>query len=113
MPTMRAAQVPRPGGPLELVEREIPTPDTGWVRIKVHACGICHSDTLTKDGGFPGLEYPRIPGHEVIGVVDALGLGVQGWSRGQRVGVGWNGGYCGYCNACRHGDFFACQTATR
>jgi D-arabinose 1-dehydrogenase-like Zn-dependent alcohol dehydrogenase len=111
--TMRAVQVPRPGGPLEIVERPIPNPEPGWVRVKVQACGICHSDALTKDGGFPGVEYPRVPGHEVIGVIDALGSGVQGWTRGQRVGVGWNGGYCGYCNACRHGEFFACQTATR
>jgi D-arabinose 1-dehydrogenase-like Zn-dependent alcohol dehydrogenase len=78
------------------------------VRIKVQACGICHSDSLTKEGGFPGLEYPRVPGHEVAGVIDAVGPGVAGWQAGQRVGVGWNGGYCGYCDHCRRGDFFAC-----
>jgi len=110
---MRAVQVPRPGGPLETVEREIPEPGSGTVRIKVQACGICHSDTLTRQGGFPGLEYPRVPGHEVVGVVDAAGPDVARWTAGQRVGVGWHGGNCGYCDACRRGDFFACQTATR
>lgn len=112
MAKMRAVQIPHPGGPLELVERDIPEPGPGAVRIKVEACGICHSDTLTKDGTFPGIQYPRVPGHEVAGVVDALGAGVAGWSPGQRVGVGWNGGYCGYCTACRRGQFFACQTST-
>jgi len=96
-----------------MVEREIPEPGSGTVRIKVQACGICHSDTLTKQGGFPGLEYPRVPGHEVVGVVDAAGPDVARWTAGQRVGVGWHGGNCGYCDACRRGDFFACQTATR
>jgi D-arabinose 1-dehydrogenase-like Zn-dependent alcohol dehydrogenase len=110
--TMRAVQVPRPGGPFEIVEREIPDPAPGSVRIKVQACGICHSDSLTKEGLFPGMSYPRIPGHEVIGVVDAIGSGVAGWTAGERVGVGWNGGYCGYCANCRRGDFFACLTGT-
>ena len=96
-----------------MVEREIPEPGSGTVRIKVQACGICHSDTLTRQGGFPGLEYPRVPGHEVVGVVDAAGPDVARWTAGQRVGVGWHGGNCGYCDACRRGDFFACQTATR
>jgi D-arabinose 1-dehydrogenase-like Zn-dependent alcohol dehydrogenase len=113
MPTMRAVQVTRPKGPFEIVERPIPEPGPGWVRIRVQACGVCHSDAVTKDGLFPGIEYPRVPGHEVIGLVDALGSGVAGWTRGQHVGVGWNGGYCGYCEACRRGEMFACQTATR
>jgi D-arabinose 1-dehydrogenase-like Zn-dependent alcohol dehydrogenase len=112
MPKMRAVQVPRPGGPLEIVEREIPEPGPGFVRIKVQACGICHSDTVTKDGLFPGIQYPRVPGHEVIGVIDAVGPNVPRWKAGQRVGVGWNGGFCGYCDNCRRGDFFACQTST-
>jgi D-arabinose 1-dehydrogenase-like Zn-dependent alcohol dehydrogenase len=110
--TMRAVQVSRPGGPFEIVEREIPDPAPGSVRIKVQACGICHSDSLTKEGHFPGMSYPRVPGHEVIGVVDAIGSGVAGWTVGERAGVGWNGGYCGYCANCRRGDFFACLTAT-
>ena len=112
MAKMRAVQVSRPGGPFELVEREIPVPGAGEIRIKVQACGICHSDSLTKEGQIPGIVYPRVPGHEVAGVVDALGAGVSGWSEGQRAGVGWNGGYCGYCDSCRRGDFFACRTAT-
>jgi alcohol dehydrogenase len=110
---MRAAQVSRPQGPLEIVEREIPQPGPGTVRIKVEACGVCHSDSLTKEGLVPGIEYPRVPGHEVIGVIDAIGSGIEAWKTGERVGVGWNGGYCGYCDACRGGNFFACQTATR
>jgi D-arabinose 1-dehydrogenase-like Zn-dependent alcohol dehydrogenase len=97
---------------MQLVEREIPTPGPGQIRIKVQACGVCHSDSLVKEGHWPGIAYPRVPGHEVVGVVDALGAGVAGWSEGQRAGVGWNGGYCGYCDNCRHGNFFACQTAT-
>jgi D-arabinose 1-dehydrogenase-like Zn-dependent alcohol dehydrogenase len=112
MKKMRAVQVSRPGGPLEVVEREIPEPGAGSVRIKVQACGVCHSDSYTKEGLFPGIAYPRVPGHEVIGIVDAIGSGVEGWTPGQRAGAGWNGGYCGRCDACRRGDFFACQTAT-
>jgi D-arabinose 1-dehydrogenase-like Zn-dependent alcohol dehydrogenase len=112
MSKMRAVQVSRPGGPLEIVERDIPQPAAGTIRIKVQACGVCHSDVLTKQGLFPGIQYPRVPGHEVIGVVDALGPGVVGWTAGERVGVGWNGGYCGYCDPCRRGEFFACQTST-
>src|SRR5882757_4076980 len=108
MATMRAVQVPRPNGPFEIVERPIPEPGAGSVRIKVHACGICHSDSVTKEGLFPGIQYPRVPGHEVAGVIDAIGPGVLGWEAGQRVGVGWNGGYCGYCDPCRRGEFFAC-----
>jgi D-arabinose 1-dehydrogenase-like Zn-dependent alcohol dehydrogenase len=111
MPTMRAVQVSRPGGPLELVERPIPDPGPGQVRIKVHACGICHSDALTKDAVWPGIEFPRVPGHEVIGVIDAVGPGVPArWSAGQRVGVGWHAWHCGYCDPCRRSDYFACQT---
>lgn len=109
MPKMRAVQVSRQGGPLELVEREIPAPGAGQVRIKVQACGICHTDQLTQMG-FPGIQYPRVPGHEVLGVVDATGSGVTTWKPGQRVGVGWHGGYCGVCENCRRGDLFACVT---
>ncbi len=82
------------------------------MRVKVQACGICHSDSVTKDGLFPGIQYPRVPGHEVIGVIDRVGANVPRWKTGQRVGVGWNGGFCGYCDNCRRGDFFACQTST-
>jgi D-arabinose 1-dehydrogenase-like Zn-dependent alcohol dehydrogenase len=111
MAKMRAVQVARAGGPLELVERDIPTPGAGKVRIKVQACGVCHSDTLAKEGRWPGIQYPRVPGHEVVGVVDAVGPGVAGWTVDQRVGVGWHGGHCGRCDSCRRGDFFACQVA--
>jgi len=109
MSSMRAVQVPRPGGPLELVEREIPEPGAGAVRIKVEACGVCHSDSLMQEGLWPGLEYPRVPGHEVAGVIDVAGPGVVGWTVGQRVRVGWHGGHCGYCDSCRRGDFVTCQ----
>ncbi|MGD9644636.1 MAG: alcohol dehydrogenase [Pirellulales bacterium] len=110
MSIMRAVQVAQAGAPLELVERPIPEPRSGTVRIKVQACGICHSDAITKDGLFEGIEYPRIPGHEVAGVIDAVGEGVSNWRTGQPVGVGWHGGYCGICDPCRRGDLFACQT---
>jgi D-arabinose 1-dehydrogenase-like Zn-dependent alcohol dehydrogenase len=113
MAKMRVVQVPRPNGPLELVERDIPEPQAGTVRIKVQACGVCHSDSETKEGLFPGIQYPRVPGHEIIGLIEAIGSGVAGWTVGQRVGVGWHGGNCGYCNACRHGNAFACETETR
>jgi len=109
MSKMRAVQVTAANGPFELVEREVPAPGANQVRIKVKACGICHSDSLTKEGLYPGLQYPRVPGHEVAGIIDAVGEGVVGWTRGQRVGVGWHGGYCGHCEPCRRGDFFACQ----
>jgi D-arabinose 1-dehydrogenase-like Zn-dependent alcohol dehydrogenase len=105
---MRVVQVTRPKEPFQTVERPIPEPGAGAVRIRVLACGICHSDSLTKEGLFPGIQYPRVPGHEVSGVIDAVGAGVLGWEPGQRVGVGWNGGYCGYCDQCRRGEFFAC-----
>ena len=107
--TMRAVQVPRAGGALELIEKDIPEPQPGWVRVKVDACGVCHSDSVVKEGLFPGIQYPRVPGHEVIGVVDAVGSGVEQWKTGQRVGIGWHGGNCGYCDNCRRGEFFACQ----
>jgi D-arabinose 1-dehydrogenase-like Zn-dependent alcohol dehydrogenase len=110
MPTMRVVQVPRPNGPFEIVERQIPEPGAKSVRIRVQACGICHSDSVTKEGHYPGIQYPRVPGHEVAGVIDAVGPGVEGWQKGQRVGVGWNGGYCGHCDLCRRGEFFACVT---
>lgn len=105
---MRVAQVARAGGPFEIVERSIPEPPPDWVRIKVQACGICHSDSVVKDGLWPGLQFPRVPGHEVIGTIDAVGSGVSQWKVGERVGVGWHGGNCGHCDNCRRGDFFAC-----
>ena len=108
MPKMRAIQVSRPGGPFELVEREIPEPGARQVRVKVQACGLCHSDVLTKEGHYPGITYPRVPGHEVAGVIDAVGSGVPRWKAGQYVGVGWLGSYCGYCDSCRRGDFITC-----
>ncbi len=108
MPTMRVMQITKPGGPLEMVEREIPAPGPREIRIKVEACGVCHSDSLAVEGYWPGLQYPRVPGHEVAGVIDALGADVQGWSVGQRVGVGWHGGHCFRCDACRRGDFICC-----
>lgn len=105
---MRAVQITAARGALEVVQLDIPEPADGEVRIKVQACGVCHSDSLTVEGAFPWITYPRIPGHEVAGVIDALGAGVVGWQVGERVGVGWNGGYCGYCDECRPGNFFAC-----
>src|SRR3954469_20222535 len=105
--TYRAAQVTKPGK-LELVERELIAPGPGQVRIRVDACGICHSDSLTVENQWPGLSYPRVPGHEIAGVIDAVGDAVAEWKTGQRVGVGWNGGYCGHCEPCRRGNFFAC-----
>jgi len=111
MAKMRAVQVTRPKGSLEIVEREIPDPGAGWVRVKIEACGICHSDAMAKEGTWPGIEYPRVPGHEIAGNIDAIGPGVLGWTRGQRVGVGWHGGHCGYCDSCRRGDFVTCQVA--
>lgn len=106
---MRAVQVASAGGALEVVERDVPEPGPGAVRVKVQACGICHSDSIVKNGVMP-IQYPRIPGHEVVGVIDALGDGVRDWNKGQRVGVGWHGGYCGTCEPCRRGQFFACVT---
>jgi D-arabinose 1-dehydrogenase-like Zn-dependent alcohol dehydrogenase len=109
MPKMRAVQVSRPKAALEVVERDVPQPGPGTVRIKVEACGVCHSDSVTVDGLLPGIEYPRVPGHEVIGTIDAIGSGVSDLALGQRVGVGWNGGYDGRCDACRRGQLYACR----
>src|SRR5215469_5988340 len=106
---MTVARVPKPGADFELVELEIPEPGMGQVRIKVNACGICHSDVFTKEGQWPGIQYPRIPGHEVAGIVDEVGEGVSEWKKGQRVGVGWHGGQDGTCLACRRGDFGSCR----
>ena len=108
---MKVAQVSKPGAPFEIVERDIPEPGPTEVRIKVQACGVCHSDVLTKEGLWPGIEYPRIPGHEVVGVVDELGVGVSSWTKGQRAGVGWHGGHDNTCQECRRGDFINCRNA--
>ena len=105
---MKAAQISRAGGDWELVEREIPEPKNGQVRVKVEACGICHSDALVKEGVWPTLQYPRVPGHEIAGRIDALGDNVNAWQKGQRVGVGWHGGHCFVCEQCRRGDFAMC-----
>jgi Zn-dependent alcohol dehydrogenases len=113
MRSMRVAQVAQADGPFQLVERPIPDPAAGEVRIKVEACGVCHSDAMIRHAQFPGAVLPRVPGHEVIGRIDAVAAGVQGWSVGDRVGVGWHGGQCGLCENCRRGDFFACQTMHR
>ncbi len=109
MPRMKAVQISKAGGDFELVERDIPEPGPGQVHIKVEACGICHSDFLVKEGVWPGIEYPRVPGHEVAGRVDAVGAGVTEWTPGQRVGVGWHGGHCFKCEPCRRGHFVLCQ----
>ena len=109
MAMMRAIQVTAPGGAFELVERARPTPGFGEVLVKVHACGVCHSDSIAKDGLFPGIPYPIVPGHEVAGVLQEVGPGVTSWTVGTRVGVGWFGGHCGYCERCRRGDLIGCQ----
>jgi D-arabinose 1-dehydrogenase-like Zn-dependent alcohol dehydrogenase len=106
---MQAVQVARAGGPLELLERDVPEPTHGEVRVRIEACGVCHSDSLTVEGQWPGLSFPRIPGHEIAGVIDKLGTGVVGWSIGQRVGVGWFGGHCGHCEPCRRGWLIDCR----
>jgi D-arabinose 1-dehydrogenase-like Zn-dependent alcohol dehydrogenase len=106
---MRVAQISKPGGDFELVEREVPKPGAGQVRIKVQACGVCHSDVLTKEGMWPGIQYPRVPGHEVVGFIDEVGADVSEWKKGQRVGVGWHGGQDGTCLQCRRGDFINCK----
>ena len=107
---MKAAQVPKPGADFQIVERELPRPERRQVRIKVQACGICGSDEFTKDGSWPGIEYPRVPGHEVVGLVDEVGPEASEWKKGQRVGVGWHGGHDGTCRACRRGDFRNCRS---
>jgi D-arabinose 1-dehydrogenase-like Zn-dependent alcohol dehydrogenase len=109
MSKMKAVQVSTPGGNFEVVERNIPQPGRNQVRIKVEACGICHSDVLVKEGHWPGIQYPRVPGHEIAGRIDAIGADVANWKPGQRVGVGWHGGHDFTCNACRRGDFINCQ----
>ena len=106
---MKVVQVSKPGGDFEIVERPVPEPGRTQVGIKVEACGICHSDVLTKEGLFPGLQYPRVPGHEIAGRIDAIGADVTQWKHGQRVGVGWHGGHCFVCDPCRRGDFIVCQ----
>ena len=109
MSKMKAVQVSKPGGNFELVERNVPEPARNQVRVKVEACGICHSDALVKEGHYPGIQYPRVPGHEIAGRIDAVGADVANWKPGQRVGVGWHGGHDFTCNACRRGDFINCQ----
>jgi propanol-preferring alcohol dehydrogenase len=109
MAKMRAVQVSEAGGPFELVERDVPQPGREQALVRVHACGICHSDSFAKDGGYPGVSFPVVPGHEIAGEIAALGEGVQGWEVGQRVGVGWFGGNCGYCEPCRRGDLIGCE----
>jgi D-arabinose 1-dehydrogenase-like Zn-dependent alcohol dehydrogenase len=109
MAQMTAVQISRAGGAFEVVKREVPAPGHNQVRIKVQACGICHSDMFVKEGHWPGLQYPRITGHEVAGIIDEVGLGVTTWKKGQRVGVGWHGTHCGQCVPCRRGDFISCQ----
>jgi D-arabinose 1-dehydrogenase-like Zn-dependent alcohol dehydrogenase len=108
---MKVAQVPSPGADFQIVERAIPTPAAGQVRIKVQACGVCHSDVLTKEGLWPGIQYPRVPGHEVAGIVHEVGADVTAWTKGQRVGVGWHGGHDNTCRECRRGDFRNCHNA--
>ena len=109
MPKMKVAQIPAPGADFEIVEREIPNPGPRQVRIKIQACGVCHSDMFVKEGHWPGLVYPRVPGHEVAGIIDAVGADSKSWTVGQRVGVGWHGGQCGHCHSCRKGDFITCE----
>jgi len=106
---MMVAQISKPGGDVEIVQREIPEPGAGQVRIRVQACGVCHSDVLTKEGLWPGIQYPRVPGHEVAGIIDEVGAGVSAWNKGQRVGVGWHGGQDNTCRECRRGDFRNCR----
>lgn len=109
MPKMRAAQISKPGGPFEIVEREVPEPGPSQIRIKVEACGVCHSDAFVKSGAFPGLSLPRVPGHEIAGTVDRVGAGVTAWKPGDKVGVGWHGGHCFQCRPCRKGQFIGCE----
>jgi D-arabinose 1-dehydrogenase-like Zn-dependent alcohol dehydrogenase len=108
MARSRAAQITKAGGRFEIIERDIPEPGARQVRVRVQACGVCHSDSFTQMGAFPGISFPRVPGHEIIGLIDALGAEVPEWKVGARVGIGWHGGHCGYCVPCRHGDFISC-----
>jgi len=109
MTRMKVAQVAKRNAAIEIVERDVPDPKSREVRIKVQACGVCHSDMFTVVGAFPGIKYPRVPGHEVIGIIDAVGAEVPDWKAGMRVGVGWHGGHCGHCSSCRRGDFITCK----
>lgn len=109
MKKMNAVEVRQPKGPFQFVERAVPQPGVGEVLVKVQACGVCHSDVFTKEGLWPGLQYPRIPGHEIAGIIETMGSGVEGWNQGQRVGVGWHGGHCAPCEPCRRGDFVLCK----
>jgi D-arabinose 1-dehydrogenase-like Zn-dependent alcohol dehydrogenase len=109
MASMRAIQVPSAGADFEMVERDVPSPGFGEALVRVHACGVCHSDVFAKEGGYPGVSHPLVPGHEIAGAVEALGEGVHGWEVGQRVGVGWFGGNCGYCEWCRRGSLIDCE----
>src|SRR5262245_1290698 len=109
MAKMRAVQVTGPNQPFQLVEKDIPSPTRGTVRVKIQACGVCHSDSFTKEGTFPGIQYPRVPGHEIAGVIDAVGEEAGNWKVGQRVGIGWHGGHCRICESCRRGDFVTCS----
>ena len=111
MAKMKAVQVPKPGADFEIVEREIPKPSPGHVRVRVQACGVCHGDVITKENLFPDISYPRVPGHEIAGVIDEVGAGVTAWKKGERVGVGWHGGQDGTCSECRRGDFANCASA--
>jgi D-arabinose 1-dehydrogenase-like Zn-dependent alcohol dehydrogenase len=112
MAKMIAMAVPHAGGKLQRVEKDIPQPGPKELLIRVHACGVCHSDVVTVEGGVPGIVYPRVPGHEVMGTVEAIGSTVEGWKPGDRVGIGWFGGSCGYCNRCRRNEAFACENIT-
>src|SRR5580698_5307685 len=109
MARMKVVQATKPNADLEVVERDIPDPKSRQVRIKVQACGVCHSDMFTVTGAYPGIQYPRVPGHEVVGIIDAVGADVPDWKKGMRVGVGWHGGHCGHCSSCRAGDFITCK----
>ena len=111
MSKMKSVQVSNPNAGLEVVERDVPEPKQGQVRIKVQACGVCHSDMFTVVGAYPGIQYPRVPGHEVVGLIDSVGTDVPEWKKGTRVGVGWHGGHCGHCSSCRRGDFITCKEA--
>ena len=108
---MKAAQIKEAGSNFEIVDIEKPSPKANEVLIKVEACGVCHSDMFTKEGAFPGIDYPRVPGHEVIGIVEEVGNQVNNWKKGDRAGVGWHGGHCFECSACKHGDFVNCESA--